>query len=589
MSGGGKTFGAHRWVQAVEGPLVTDMRVAARSLARARSFSCAAILTLAVGVAVNLAVFSVVDRLLFRPLPYAEPGRLVQLHQLVIPGIGDAPMTPGMFGEVSEAIAQRTRSFSGVAWAEGFAVPTVVQAGEPPLKLTVATANLLEVLGVRPLLGRSFVPSDAEAQTRGVILTYEAWQQRFGGSKDILSEGWGSSPAYEVIGVLEPGFLLPSARFMERCDGLFAGTGAIVNTMPGAMAVGAVARLRPGVSAALASSEIAGLMDSVGDWGSAGLRGALKTRQDTRVVVQPLRSGLSMVVGPYLWLLLGGVWLLLAVACVNLSTLLLARGRSRESDIAVCIALGAASDRLIRQATLEATFLCVAGSAIGLLVCAGSAPLVLAILPPEFRGITMEVLDGRALGATVTITVMAAAVAAIGPALGAARLNVARTLQAAGRGRPTAGIRASFGLLAVQAALGAALVAGAGVAIPGFLSLAFRSPGYSPRDLFSVAIPHGSSEDSARKNAAREVATRPERVRTVLETVRAVPQVVRAAAQLTPFGYSGNPDLWRVEGARTATVAVSDGWIETLGAVVRAGRAISSDEIRQAAQIGVTE
>lgn len=552
---------------------------------RARGFATAAVLTFALGVTINIAVFSVVDRLMFRPLPYADPAQLVQLHQSVLPPMDTAPASPVILGEVSLAIAQRTQAFSGVAWAEGFSVPTSLVAGQPPLIFSVATSNILDVLGVRPVLGRGFVSDDAVSATRSVVLTYEAWQRQFGGSKDVLGARWGTGNwAYQVIGVLPPGFLLPSARFMERCDGLFARSGVWVNAIPGAMSVGAVARLRPGVSIDAAEAEIAALMRSVDQWGSTRLPEAIQAT-GRRVVVQPLRSGISMVVRPYLWLLVGGAWLLLGVACVNLSTLLLARGRSREREAAVRTALGGSPARLIRGAVLEALVLCGLGGGVGVLVCAWIAPVVLAVAPPEFRGFAETPLEGRVLAITLAVAVAAAMFSALGPAITAVRIDVIRILQGDGRDRATSRLRGGSALLAVEAALGSALVVGAAVAIPGFLSLVYGFPGYQPRDLYTVDVPHGS-DASDRSQSSVEVHARPVRVRTVIETLRGLPQVERAAAQLTSFGY-GNSDLWRVQGAQTNAIAISDEWFETVGAVLRAGRALTTDDINEAAQTAV--
>lgn len=293
-----------------------------------------------------------------------------------------------------------------------------------------------------------------------------------------------------------------------------------------------------------------------------------------------------MVVRPYLWLLVGGAWVLLGVACVNLSTLLLARGRSREREAAVRASLGASPARLIRGAGLEALMLCGVGGGLGVLVCAWIAPVVLAVAPPEFRGFAETPLDGRVLAITLAVAVAAAVFSAIGPAITAVRLDVIRILQREGRDRATSRLRGGGALLTIEAALGAALVVGAAVAIPGFLSLVYRFPGYQPRDLYTVDVPHGS-DASDRSQPSVEVAARQARVGVVLETLRALPQVERAAAQLTLFGYPGNPDLWRVQGARTDAIAISDGWFETAGAVLRAGRALTNDDIYAAAQTAV--
>lgn len=569
--------------------VAADVRSVVRSLMRARGFAAAAAVTFALGATINITVFSVVDRLMFRPLPYADPARLVQLHQLVTPANGDTPPSLSILSEVSLAIAERTKAFSGVAWAEGRPVSTSVVAGESPLILSVATWNILDVLGVRPELGRGFGPDDAGAPIRSVILTHEAWQRQFGGSPGVLGARWTDARrrSFQVIGVLPPGFLLPSSRFMEQCDGLFAATGLFVNLGPGAVSAGAVARLRPGVSLAAADADVATLMTSVDQWGSAVLRDALRAGIGRRVTVQPLRSGLSMLLRPYLWLLVGGAWVLLGVACVNLSILLLARGRSRERDVAIRTSLGASPVHLISRAVIEALMLCAAGWTLGVLVSTWVEPAVLAVAPSEFRGFAVTPLNGRVLAITLAVTAVVAVFSASGPAMTALRLDVMHVLHTEGRSRSSSRRRGSGALLASEAALGAALTVGAIVAISAFLSLVYRSPGYQPRDLYTVEVPHGSG-GAAGSDPSVEVAARPTRVHVVLEVLRGLPQVQRAAAMLSGlFGDTGNADLWTVPGAQTSAIAISDGWFETLGAALRAGRVFTKDDIAEARQIGV--
>jgi putative ABC transport system permease protein len=188
-------------------------------------------------------VFSVFDRLMFRPLPYADPDRLVHLRQVTLPAFDGSPASSNIMGEVSLAIAKYGRSFTGVGWAQGGGLRTAPWPGAPPLALTVATRNIVDVLGIQPELGRPFRDDDvADPSVRSVMLTHEAWARWFGGSEQVLNVTWKEGFTYRIVGVLPPGFLLPSSRFMEECDGLFAAppSAAELNAIPGARAVGAV-------------------------------------------------------------------------------------------------------------------------------------------------------------------------------------------------------------------------------------------------------------------------------------------------------------------------------------------------------------
>jgi putative ABC transport system permease protein len=549
--------------------VATDARQVVRSLFRSNGFSAAAILTFALGIGANIAVFSVFDRLLFRPLPYAEPGRLVQLHLLYNPDPKSAAAM--MPGEVTANLIDRAQSFTGIGWTDGFVRSTVQTPGDNPLAVVAVTSNTLSVVGVRPVLGRDFVAEDADsAGAQPVLLAYETWQARFGGSDNVLSAAWGRDPGYRVIGVLPKGFLLPSSRFFEHIDGLVVLTKTRVASVmrPGAITVAPFARLRADVSVEAAQAEVRALM-SRASWQTSVLQSTTPN-----VTVQPLQAGLTMLVRPYLWLIASAVWVVLAVACVNLATLLLARGRSRHQESAVRTALGASTRRLVGLALLEAVVLCGISSMVALLICVWTQQSLMTVVPPNLREFSVTPLDPRIIAITIAVAFVSAAAATVLPTLNIRRLDVMSLFRRAGAGARVTPLRSGAALLAVEAALAVALVVGASGTVPGFLALLLKSPGFDASDLFIVSVNHGASA-----NKAEEIDARGQRVMSVLDVIRAMPHVESAAAALAiPFRYGGSSDFWKVRGMDGSEWAVGARMFETLRTPMLAGRGFSDEE-----------
>jgi len=559
-----------------------DLRDVLRSLIRARGFTAAAVLTFALGIGANIAVFSTFDRIMFRPLPYGDPGRLVQIHNLTMrSGHNAAAFLPAW---ISAVIADGAESIEGIGEARGVVVPVLASPGDAPLLLTKMTANALDVLDVRPVLGRRFTNEDQHSGERLVLVTHEVWQIRFGGSDRVLSTTWpGLGRPFRVIGVLPRGFLVPSSRLLERFDGVYIDPGAVGRPTDDAEIIGApFARLRPGVSLEQARAEIDVLLSRQPEARLALLRRF--TGGTGKVTLQPLRSGLTMMVRPYLWLASAAVWIILCVACVNLATLLLARGRSRDHEVAIRVAIGASHARLAVRALLEAAVLCTLSSIVALTFCAWTNTALIQIVPPWLRGFTVTPLDPRIVGVTIVAAFLSAALAGTAPALCVRRVDVLGMLQRGGQRLYEAPLRGGLALLVVEAAFGVALVVGAVTTVPRFLDLLLAWPGYSTDNLFAASIGHraaGASVD--------ETVTRAERVRTILDAVRSLPQVEGAAAALRPpFGrFAEDQQFWKTRGVDGRVWAVSDGFFSTIKGRMIAGREFSRDDVSGAQAVTI--
>jgi putative ABC transport system permease protein len=562
---------------------VADLRGVVRSLLRAKGFTVAAVMTFGLGIGANIAVFSVIDRLMFRPLPYADPGRLVQIHHIVARGRESSLM---LEAEVTEALRARATSLTGIAGAGGWVQATVPAPGENPLTLTAMTANAFDVLGIRPVIGRSYVETDAATSTdSAVLLTHETWQRRFGGSDAVLNMKWGNRVTYHVIGVLPADFVLPSSRFVGHVDGvsvLVDGPGSLT----GRIITAPFARLRPGVSLAQAQAEVDTIMSDL-SWASPHLQ-TMSARTNQRVVVQPLQSGLSMLVRPYLWLISSAVWIVLGVACANLATLLLARGRSRQHEAAVRAAIGASAGRLIRVAALEAFVLCAAASLVAICACALVERSLIIVVPPTLRGFAVPPLDPRVVGITLAVAFISACFAGALPAINVTRTDVTRVIQCSGGGRVSP-LHGGGALLAIQAAFGVALVVGAAITVPAFVELLIKSPGFDPRDLYTVQVGHGAAMTPSEDSTPGESTKRAERASLILEAMRAVPHVQRADVVLqVPFGgFSSAGAMWKAHGLEGNQWAVGADFFETIETPFRAGRSFTGTEVQERALVAI--
>jgi putative ABC transport system permease protein len=559
--------------------LATDARYALRSLLRARWFTAGAVLTFALGMGANIAVFSVVDRMLFRPLPYGDADRLVQIDD-----VHSTDPTDGvrLLQAVLVTLRDRATSFEGIAYANGSQTQPVPGSSASPLALATVSYNMLSVLHVHPILGRDFTREDARADpaTRRtlVILTYAAWQHRLGGVSDVLTQ---SFAGYHILGVLPRGFLIPSSQLRERTDGLTVD--ADLETMPavpGWIFMAPVARLRSGVTLAQAQAEADAL--------AAGLRQQMPLvarfeagRAGPRIL--PLQAGLFVRVRPYLWLIVAAVAMVLLVACANLSTLLAARGRSREREIAVRSALGATRRRLIAANLLESLVLCVASGVVALVVALATRTALVGLLPSGLRSVGESPLDPRVVVFTFGAALASAGLAALGPARRATQVNLLDVLQR-GTGGSMARLGAGRVLLGLQAALCSALVLGAALTVHSFLGLLLRPAGFSPQNLYSVLAEHGHpTGPSALRHY--DVA----RVRGILEIVRQTPGVQAAGAvTFLPVGSAvGDDPFWKSRNLHGGEWGVGAGFFAALETPLRAGREFTELEIDTRALVAI--
>jgi putative ABC transport system permease protein len=561
---------------------VSDVRLAVRTLARTPGFTAAAILTFTLGIGVNVAVVSVVDRMMFRPLPYGEADRLVHVHS-VRSNSGPAPES--FLPEILTAsLRAHSQSFEGIASADGNETGVVFEGMSSPLEIDQVSHNLLRVLRVRPIAGRDFTVDDSRQPVSGdrsMLITEEVWRSHFARSREVFSHPYrtmaeGTPVVYRIVGVLPRGFLVPASALGERRHAVVVGPDE--EARPNLTGPSVVARLRDGTTIAQARAEVEAVRARLvrqfpeGRW----LQNAVN--------VEPIRAGVFWFYRPYVWLILAGVSAVFLVACANLATLSLARARSRQHIAAIQSALGASRGRVIAAAFAETAVVCAAGAGIALAVCYAVFDQVLRLLPAALRGVSVTPLDLRLIAMTAIGALGAAALAGSLPAFGATRIDIVSGLRRETRsGRATLHGRAT--LLFIEAALGVLLVTAAAVAGRSFLGLILKSPGYEAAGLYVLRVPHGFERGQPR--------FLPHRVQTAVDVIRGTHGIEAAgAANGSPVGSNASAAVnrdtfWRARGASGVQLGVGGHFFQTLRTPILAGREFTDRDLDGPAMVAI--
>jgi predicted permease len=459
-----------------------DLRFAARMLLKRPGFTAVAVLTLALGIGANTAIFSVVNAVLLRPLPYREPGRLVELWETnPVKGWTDAPAAPANFYDWQE----QNEAFEGMAGYRpspgNFAL---MGTGEPErLRGIQVTGNLFSVLGVEAALGRTFFPEETwEGNSQVVVLSHKLWSRRFNQDADIIGQTiLLNGQNYMVIGVMPDDFYFP-AREVE----LWVPYGWNPARIPDYRRphfINVVARLKSGVSVEQARTEmdtIAGRLEQQYPGTNTKMGVGLGYLHEWTVADTRLP----------LFILLAAVGFILMIACANIANLLLSRSATRMKEIAIRTALGAGRLRLVRQLLTESLLMSVVGSALGLLLAVWGKEMLLTFSPgniPRFDEIS---IDGRVLSFTLGIAILTTVFFGLVPAMAGSKVDLTSSLkeggQKGGGGAQRNRSRSLFVVLEVAFAL--VLLIGAGLMIKSFIRLQQVNPGFDPNNILALRI-----------------------------------------------------------------------------------------------------
>ncbi|MBV9927383.1 MAG: ABC transporter permease [Acidobacteria bacterium] len=557
-----------------------DVRYGARVLAKHKGFTAVAVLTLALGIGANTAIFSAVNDLLLRPLPYTDADRVVMLWEVTPEG---RHMNTTSRANFREWRAQGGSFESVAAFSDQRLALT--GGGEPEeVSVQLATPELFKVLGVEPSLGRVLAEDDARADSAGVVISHAFWKRRFGGDPGVIGKGLTlNGEPYTVVGVMPQGF---QWHIRQR-----SGTGKpaevwMVLQMPQPGAGGAnergrflsvVARLKRGVSFEQADAELKTI--------HRRLEQDSTYNKNYTAEVIPLREQLVGNVRPALWVLLGAVGLVLLIACANVANLLLSRVAAREREIALRTALGARRSRVIRQLLTESLLLSLLGSALGLLVAWWGIGALVRISPRDLVSLQNVGINTTVLLWTLGVTLLTSVLFGIAPALEATRVNLSDALKDGGKGGDAQGSRSRRlrGALVVgEVALALMLLAGAGLLVKSFVQLRQINTGFETENVLTMVLPVPTTRY---KEDPEFVAF----FRQALERVRALPGVRSAGivnylplygglGSATGFDVGGQPAAPPGMGPSTNVRVADSEYFKAMGIPLRRGRTFTDAE-----------
>ena len=555
-----------------------DLRYGARGLLRTPGFTALAVLTLALGIGANTAIFSVVNAVLLNPLAYHDPDRLVTLLHF-----GAQPVAPANFADWRE----QSRSFEAMSAAQYWS-PNLTGVDSPEhLTGLQVTQGMFPLLGVAPLLGRTFVASeDQPGSEHEVVLSYRLWQRLFNGDPQVLGKPIVlDGQTFTTIGVMPSTFKF--APFWATRAELWAplALGDRLRQRSG-NSLRVFARLKPGATLSAARAEV------------AAITGRLELQYpgtNRNVVVTPLKENVVGKVETPLLIVLCGVGFVLLIACANVAHMLLARTSGRQREIAVRIALGAGRGRVITQFLTENLVLAGMGAAAGLLLALWGVKALIALSPAEIPRVDTVTIDARVILFLLAAAVLTAALVGLVPATQATTGNLSGALKEGGRGgsdgRRSNRLR-SF-LVASEFALAFMLLIGAGLTVRSFLALQSVDPGFNPQRVLSMVVSVAGSREAA--PGPRELF-----YRLLLDRVRNLPGVEAAGAiNHLPlagdvWGYSflidGCPKPRPGEEALAVYRIVMPGYFETMRLPIVRGRAIAaSDDSRSTGVVVINQ
>ena len=527
--------------------LAYDLRYGLRALRKSPGFTAVALLVLALGIGANTAIFSVVNAVLLRPLPFDQPNRLVQLYHIPppasFPGIPLFTVSPANFLDWRA----QAHSFEGMS-AYGYGRYTLTGKGEPEAIRTVAvTYGFFSIMHEQPLLGRTFAEGEDQAgRDHEVILSYDFWRTHFGENPDIVGKNIQlNDQAYAVIGVMRPGFEFPIypgySPQIWKPQNWTAQERAVRDNHN----YGVIARLKPGVSLQQAKAELNTISERLAQeypkddkgWGATAI---------------PVRDDLVGDVRPALLILLGAVAFVLLIACANVANLVLAKTLSRRKEVAIRAALGASRRRLLQQVLSETLLLAIAGGALGLVFAHFGTMLIVKLLAgqlPREQGIG---LDGWVLAFTFMISLLTGTFAGLIPALRLTKADVSDALkQSAGRSASESGGSRTRSVLVVgEVALSLMLLIGAGLLIRSLWMLRSVNPGFDPEHVLTMnlSMPSTKFAQPQQQSAFFD---------RVLRRVRALPGV-QAAGVIDSLPLTGNGSHQPVQAEGQPVVPMAD-------------------------------
>jgi predicted permease len=501
--------------------LIQDLKFGLRTLAKNPGFTAVAIITLAVGIGANTAIFSVVNGVLLNPLPYWQPDGLVALYS------GPSSLSyPNFLDWVRD-----NRSFSALAAfrADDF---NFTGMGEPErVPAEMVSASFFPLLGVKPVTGRTFLPEEDQVGAAPVVLISEGlWKRKFGSSTEALGTALAlNGTVYSIAGVIPASFHYNGRNFHPSDVYVPIGqwNDPAFRDRKVSMGMDAVGRLKPGITFEQAKTDMEALGRHLAEQYPEADKG-------TSITLVPLKQDVVGDIRPFLLVLLAAVGFVLLIACVNVANLLLARSTGRTREFAIRCALGASRGRIMRQLLTESILIALAGGGLGLLLASWGLQGALKVLPEALPRAEEVHLDGRVLLFMFATSVLAGILFGLAPALKTTQPDLQETLKEGGRGSSGARHRAQRVFVVVEMALALVLLAGAGLMIRSLAKLWSVDPGFDPHNvlIFYTSFPPVNSPEALRANW-----------RQMQNSLDAVPGVEASALTASAVPMAGDAEL----------------------------------------------
>ena len=465
------------------GSLFQDLRYGYRTLAKNPGFAAVAILTLALGIGANTALFSVVNGVLLNPLPYPHPEQLVTLHESK-PNFETGAIPYLNFVDWQN----QNHTFSSIGISRGYNFTLTGMGEAERLQGDWVSASFFSTLGVKPVIGRDFTPQDDQFGAGPVALISAAlWKRKFGSAVGVLGKSITlNGNDFTIIGVMPANLndRLSSFRPGDVYAPICQWPNSALHNRRAALGLHGIGRMKPGVTLEQAKADLQAIARNLAVAYPDANRG-------TTANVLLLKQDIVGRIQPYLLALLAAVGFVLLIACVNVANLLLARSTGRAREFAIRAALGAGQGRVIRQLLTESVLLALAGGALGLLLASWSTRAALGRLPTALPRAADIGIDARVLIFTAAVSLLAGILFGLAPALKTARPDLHETLKEGGRGLSTARHRAHATLVVVEMAMAVVLLVGAGLMIRSLARIWNVDPGFDPHDVltFNVSLP----------------------------------------------------------------------------------------------------
>ena len=551
-----------------------DIQYAIRLLRRSPGFTAVAVLTLAFGIGTNTAIFSLADGMLFRPLPFRDPDRLVLIHALDV-------KTSQVYSRVLRVDFEQLRTHhTGIGDIAAISNRTswtwTGSDGLESIPVSAGTPNLLEMLGVGAYIGRALRPGDEHVRPTPAMITYTAWRRRFGEDPAIVGRTLAfDQGTVQIVGVLPQRFIYPMQ------GSLASGELLMVEPLPPEDASNPraglftpIARLKPGVSIENAQSEAELLI-------RRAAQQFPETTPDRAVRVANLQFALFELSRPILFLLVGGAAGVLLIACANMGTLLIARAAVREHEIGIRVAIGAGRGRIVRQLFVESLVLGACGGVVALLVGGLTFRLLSAHVPAHYRLLPAG-LEARAIGFTAIASLVSSVLFAVLPAVSLSRRDVTASIRDRRHLRRTGGLmKAGAPLLAAEVALGFILFAGTALTVNSLIRMRTVDLGFEPARVLPLGLGSGPRYPTA--------TARYDFYDALLQSVRQLPGV-EAAGGIDILPWSGARPmrgLFKSNRPDIGVWTITPRYFATAGIPILQGQDFSDADVRQNAAVAI--